>query len=87
MNKGTTATGFEFEISDDALDDYELLELLTELDNGDYGRVTMVIEKLLGKEQKERLKEHIRKNGKVSAERMMNEVADIFAQANEKLKN
>ena len=87
MNKGTTATGFEFEISDDALDDYELLELLTELDNGDYGRVTMVIEKLLGKEQKERLKEHIRKNGKVSAERMMNEVADIFGQANEKLKN
>lgn len=87
MKKGQTSTGFEYELDDAALDDYELLEMLTELDKGEYGSITLVVERLLGKEQKDKLKEHVRKNGKVSASELMKEIAEIFNGANEKLKN
>ena len=87
MKKGKTSTGFEYELDDKALDDYELLEMLTELDEGQYGRITRVVEKLLGSEQKERLKEHVRRNGKVSAAELMNEISEIFQSANDTLKN
>lgn len=87
MKHGKTSSGFEFELDDEVLDDYELLEMLTELDEGRYDRVTITVEKLLGKEQKEKLKEHIRKDGKVSASEFMNEIAEIFQNANDSLKN
>lgn len=87
MKRGRTSTGFEFELDDTKLDDYELLEMLTELDEGQYGRITRTVEKLLGNEQKERLKEHVRKNGKVSATELMNEISEIFQNANDSLKN
>lgn len=87
MKHGKTSSGFEFELDDEVLDDYELLEMLTELDEGRYDRVTRTVEKLLGKEQKEKLKEHIRKDGKVSASEFMNEIAEIFQNANDSLKN
>lgn len=85
MLKGKTPSGFE--LDENILDDYELLESLQAIDNGDYGKVTQTISYLLGEEQKERLKEHVRKeNGRVSVIAMMNEVAEIF-QANSSLKN
>lgn len=78
MIKGTTATGFEFAIEDDILDDYELLETLVELDKGNYGRITELTDRLLGKEQTASLKEHIRKKGRVHASEMLNEVMEVF---------
>lgn len=84
MKTGKTSTGFEFKIEDDALDDYELLEVLSEVDKGDYGKITDMIKMLLGTEQKEKLKEHVRdENGKVSAAKLMDEVKDIFEASNE----
>lgn len=87
MIKGVTESGFEFELEDDILDDYELLEVLHKIDKGDYGLVPDMVEKLLGVEQKESLKNHIRTDkGKVSSSRMMDEIMQIF-KANNKLKN
>lgn len=87
MITGKTRSGFEFELDDEVLDDYELLEILHKLDSGEYGLVTEMVGKLLGEEQKDLLKEHVRgEDGKVSAKRMMDEVAEIF-QANDSLKN
>lgn len=87
MITGKTRSGFEFELDDEVLDDYELLEILHKLDSGEYGLVTEMVGKLLGEEQKDLLKEHVRgEDGKVSAKRMMDEVAEIF-RANDSLKN
>ena len=87
MIKGVTESGFEFELEDDILDDYELLEVLHKIDKGDYGLVPDMVKKLLGVEQKESLKNHIRTDkGKVSSSRMMDEIMQIF-KANNKLKN
>ena len=87
MIKGITSTGFEFELEEEVLDDYELLEILTKVDEGNYGLVTKMVDILLGEEQKELLKSHIRaKSGRVSAKKMMEEVSEIFQSSNS-LKN
>lgn len=84
MLTGNTKSGFRFKIEDQALDDYEILEMLTEIDDGNGVLVPKMIERLLGKEQKEALKEHLRnKEGKVSTQNMMIEVMDIFKSSNE----
>lgn len=76
---GKTTSGFEYEIDGESLDDYELLEDLCELDNGDTAKTTSVLNRLLGKEQKDRLKEHLRtENGRVPASKMMIEIGEIF---------
>ena len=79
MIKGTTSTGFKFEIKKADLEDYELLEVLHKIDKGDEGLIPDMIDRFLGEEQKKRLKEHVRdEKGKVSASRMMLEVGEIF---------
>lgn len=79
MIRGTTTTGFSFELDEDALDDYELLETLQKIDAGDTTRVIQMVDLLLGEEQKARLKEHIRtEKGRVSASRMIAETMEIF---------
>ena len=43
-----------------------------------------VLNRLLGTEQKERLKEHLRmENGRVPASKMMNEIGEIFRNVKE----
>ena len=80
MITGTTSTGFSFELEDETFDDYELLETLQEIDNGNEALVVRMVDILLGREQKGRLKEHIRgANGKVSVTGMMREVTEIFS--------
>lgn len=79
MIKGKTPSGFEFELEDDVLDDYDLLECLQKADEGDTGCMIKVVDVLLGKEQKGRLKDHVRSdNGRVSAKALFAEVGEIF---------
>ena len=78
MIEGKTASGFEYKITEDALDDYDLLEALTDIDSGNYQKITVVVDHLLGKEQKEMLKKHIRENGRVSAKAMISEIFEIL---------
>lgn len=64
--KGTTESGFEFEIDRNALDDYELIEMISQLDDGNTKNLPIIYEKILGTEQKRALIEHLRKDGKTS---------------------
>lgn len=87
MIKGITTTGFAFEVEDEALDNYELLETLTCIDKGDLTVIPEMLDILLGKEQTAQLKEHVRQQvGRISTKAMMNEVALILGSGN-KLKN
>ena len=79
MITGKTESGFEFELDEESLDDYELLENLCDLDNGDISKITVAANQLLGKEQMNALKEHVRnEKGRVSAAKMIEEIAQIF---------
>ena len=55
MLKGISASGFEFEIDEEVLDDWEMLELLQEIDDGKIGKLAKAIVFLLGEEQYEKL--------------------------------
>ncbi len=79
MLKGTTESGFEYEISDETLDDYELLEELAKIDSGNMGNLPGVVEDILGTEQKEMLKKHIKEEyGRVSISNMLKELTQIL---------
>lgn len=79
MARGKTSTGFEYELDDDVFDDYELLEVLRKIDKGESGYVVDMVDMIFKEEQKEALKEHIRKEcGKVSASKLLKEVMEIF---------
>ena len=78
---GKTTNGFSYEIDDEALDDYDILQILGEIDSGEFQRIDELFNLLLGKEQKDALKEHIRKeskNGRVPMSAMMNALTEIF---------
>lgn len=77
--QGTTESGFDWSITEERLDDYELLEVLHRIDTGEYGLVPEMVDKLLGEEQRDSLKEHLRtKDGRVSTTGMVSEVMEIF---------
>ena len=79
MIKGKTKSGFDFELEDEVLDDYELLEALCSVDHGNYSDVAKLIEMLLGEEQKEALKAHLKnRDGRVKTSAIMNEISEIF---------
>lgn len=79
MITGITESGFNFEIEEEAIDDYELFENLCAIDNGDISKITIVADGYLGKEQLKRLKEHCRnENGRISTTKMIDEITQIM---------
>lgn len=74
-----TPSGFEFEINKDALDNWEFLEKLSDLEDGDDAQIVGIARILLGKEGVERLKEHVRdEKGKVTFTAMTEELTAVF---------
>lgn len=79
MLTGKTKSGFEFKINEEILDDYDFLELLCKIDEGETTLVIKMVDHLLGTEQKEKLKEHVRTEaGRVSAKKLLEETMEIF---------
>lgn len=82
--KGVTKSGFAFELSDEAFNDYEILEQLRAVDKGDLTAIVDVVDTLFSKEQKNALKEHLRdENGRVGMKEMIQEVAEILQTSQE----
>ena len=74
-----TKSGFEFEKSPEALDNWELLEDLVDLETNS-SKIVPVCRRLLGTEGANRLKEHCRdENGKVSVSAVQKEITEIFS--------
>jgi hypothetical protein len=82
---GVTKSGFEYSIPKKNLNNYELVEVLGEVDTNALF-LPKVLKLLLGKEQVEKLKNHLRDaDGIVNTEKMAAELEDIF-KAQQKLK-
>lgn len=87
MLRGTTKSGFEFEIDEARLNDMEFLDALAETQDDVLG-FSKVCTMLLGSEQKKRLYDHLRDDrGHVPIEAMKEAVEDIFKSSGEDLKN
>lgn len=78
MLKGKTSTGFEYEVDDKRLGNYELLEAISEVDDNPLA-LPRVIKLLLGVDGSKALKDHVRdEEGIVSAEKLSEEIKEIF---------
>lgn len=86
MLKGATTSGFKYEIPEENLNNYELLEELGELDTNPLA-LGRVVNLLLGKDQAKALKNHVRTDTNiVPSDKMTNEITEIL-QSNAQSKN
>jgi len=85
MLEGKLSNGFEYKISDDALNDYEVLEVISELKE-DNSQCVKLAKLLLGNNQHEALKEHCKIDGKVKMDMMLKSIHEIL-NANQSTKN
>lgn len=78
MIKGTTKSGFDFEVDEAYADDFELLELIGKLGT-EPSVVAAILTRMLGEEQTKALKEYLRgDNGIIKASLMFEAVDDII---------
>ncbi len=86
MISGQTESGFKYKISKEVLDDMEIIDLLDSIDEGEVQNITKAADKILGKEQRKALYDHIRtEDGRVPVGKFSEEFFSILS--NEKLKN
>ncbi|QDK71456.1 hypothetical protein [Lactococcus protaetiae] len=78
MLKGTTKSGFRYEISENIGDDYEVLKLIKGVEN-DGTLIVDLVSKVLGGKQADNLEKFLKKrDGYVSTEKMGKEIIEIF---------
>ena len=78
MLKGTTKSGFNFDIEDKRLNNYELLEAISDVEESPLA-LPRVIKLLLGDSKAKALKNHVRDDeGFVSADKLSAEIMEIF---------
>lgn len=83
MVTGKTKSGFSYELSEARLNNYELLEVIGELDDNPLV-LSRVVKLLLGEEQTTKLKEHLRtEDGLVPSDKLSNEITEIFQNQNQ----
>ena len=82
--KGTTKTGFEFDVDPQKLDDWEILDQLSEMEDGNMLYAPKFVKKVLGKEAGKALVNHCRaEDGTVPTSKVLDEIFDIFDQIKE----
>lgn len=78
MFKGKTKGGFAYQISDERMNNYELVEAINELEDNPLG-ITRVVGMLLGRNQANRLKDSLRTDdGIVPVDKMTAAIQEIF---------
>lgn len=80
MIEGKTKSGFDFTLDQSNADDWELLEAIRK-SNDDSSYAVDVAMRFLGDEQYNRLKEHVRVDGKVKISLIEAEVAEMMEAA------
>lgn len=88
MLKGTTSSGFKFEVSEDVLDNMELVDTLAEMQDDNPLEVSKVVRIVLGPEQRSALYENLRtEDVRVPVMAVSEAIMDIFNAFGQKGKN
>lgn len=85
--KVTTKSGFKCNLFKAALDDMELLEMLSALDKGQVQVIPDILLSMLGAEQKKALYDFCRVDGRVSTTRVGEMIMEIFSSQGDEGKN
>lgn len=86
MIEGEIKNGYKFRITDEALDDWELLEDLSKADEGNIGALISAVKRLLGEKGFKDLKAVCRDGQRVSSAEMTAAICEIF-EAVKEIKN
>lgn len=85
--KGTLTNGFEYNIDEKYLDNMELVDALSEIEDNPL-HISKVCTLLFGKDQKKKLYDHLRdEDGRVPVEAVTQAVVEIFNAQGEAEKN
>lgn len=88
IKKGKLENGFEYEVDVNVLDDMEMLDALAEAQEEEPLKINVVSKKLLGKDQRKRLYDHLRnEDGRVPVEAAVQAITDIMLDLGEDGKN
>lgn len=78
MIEGKTKSGFKYKIPEENLNNYELVETLGEIEENPL-LISRTVNLLLGKEQSNKLKDHLRtESGIVPTDKISEEIMEIF---------
>lgn len=81
-------SGFQLTVDEMALDDMEMLDAIAEAQSEDPLKISFVIKKLLGKEQRKELYDFLRDDtGKVPIDKVTEAVTEVFNALGEEGKN
>ena len=83
MITAKTESGFSIELEESALDNMEVLDALSDLDEGNPLAMSRLVVKLLGKDGKKRLYDHLRtEDGRVPASAIESAIMELFQSIN-----
>ena len=81
MKHITLDCGFEADIDEAVLDDFELFDAIAAVEDGHILRLPFVVDKILGKEQKKALYDYFRgEDGRVPSQQVSEAIADLLQQ-------
>ena len=70
--------GLNLEVREEALDNMELLDDLVDLDEGSGYAISRVISRILDKDEKKKLYDHLREDGGVKISKVVDTMKEIF---------
>ena len=83
MITAKTESGFSIELEESTLDNMEVLDALSDLDEGNPLAMSRLVVKLLGKDGKKRLYDHLRtEDGRVPASTVVSAIMELFQSIN-----
>ena len=83
MITAKTESGFSIELEDDALEDQELFDAISGMQDGNVFSMSHLTERLLGKDGKKRLYDHLRtEDGRVPASAVESAIMELFQSIN-----
>ena len=79
VRKGVTKSGFSYEVDAEMLNDMELLDAISDMEN-DFLNLSKVVRKVLGEDQRKALYEHVRdEHGRVPVDAVSAEFVEILS--------
>lgn len=87
MKRGKLKCGYEYEIDENVLDDMELVDAMAEAQDDNPLMFSKAVLILLGKEERAKLYNCLRKDGRVPVEAVADAFAEIFDQLGDDAKN
>lgn len=86
MTSIKTSSGFYCKVDESAMNDMELLEDLAAIDGGDISVLPDALSRIIGAENKRKLYDHVRVNGRVPIDSVSQEIGEIITQLGSKKK-